>query len=232
MAEQKASTQTLAKETKESFNNKYVLIQTLGEGSYGEVSKYKCTENGQYVAIKKIRESMINMREINLMEKVNHINIISSIRSFLLQKNKTTNFICIVMKAYICSLYDVVKHKKFKQSGEYGLNMEQAFGAMVQILSGVECLHSNDIMHRDLKPENILINGDKCDIKIIDFGLARGVNTSDQIDDENLTEYVCTRWYRAPEIMCNAGKYDKSIDIWSVGCIISEMILKNHCFQE
>lgn len=89
-------------------------------------------------------------------------------------------------------------------------------------------MHSANVIHRDLKPENILINGADCNVKITDFGLARGVCKDDNI--EKPTEYVVTRWYRSPEVMCSAGFYDESVDIWSLGCIFAELILRRPLF--
>ena len=97
---------------------------------------------------------------------------------------------------------------------------------LYQILRGLYFLHSADIFHRDIKPSNILINED-CIIKICDFGLSRNLENS---EDLNLTEYVVTRYYRAPEIMLCSHNYSKSIDIWSVGCTFAELISKNFLF--
>jgi len=88
-------------------------------------------------------------------------------------------------------------------------------------------MHSAGVIHRDLKPENILINGADCNVKITDFGLARGVSKE---EIEKPTEYVVTRWYRSPEVMCSAGMYDEKVDIWSVGCIFAELILRRPLF--
>merc|ERR1711920_1096409 len=90
-----------------------------------------------------------------------------------------------------------------------------------QMLRGLKYIHSAGVIHRDLKPENILINGADCNLKITDFGLARGVHMEDAL---NLTEYVVTRWYRAPEVMCSAKQYDEKVDVWSVGCIFAELL--------
>jgi len=100
-----------------------------------------------------------------------------------------------------------------------------------QILRGLCYIHSMGIIHRDIKPENILVNGADCNVQLIDFGLARGVSKEE--DDElkkEITEYVCTRWYRSPEVMCNAGQYDEKMDIWGVGCVLAEMILRRPLF--
>merc|ERR1712176_553400 len=90
-------------------------------------------------------------------------------------------------------------------------------------------IHSAGVIHRDLKPENILVNGSDCNLKICDFGLARGVY-KEKDKGANLTEYVVTRWYRAPEVMCSARQYDEKVDVWSVGCIFAELLLRKPLF--
>ena len=91
-----------------------------------------------------------------------------------------------------------------------------------QLLKGIKYIQSADIIHRDLKPSNLLINSE-CLVKIADFGLARSVNQSED-RDTIMTEYVATRWYRAPEIVLGSNKYSKAVDMWSVGCILAELI--------
>lgn len=91
-----------------------------------------------------------------------------------------------------------------------------------QTLRGLKAMHSANVLHRDLKPSNLLLNAN-CDLKICDFGLAR--SAASQEDNAGfMTEYVATRWYRAPEIMLTFKEYTKAIDVWSVGCILAEML--------
>lgn len=97
---------------------------------------------------------------------------------------------------------------------------------LYQILRGLKFIHSASVLHRDLKPSNLLVNSN-CDLAICDFGLARGVDD----DMVKLTEYVVTRWYRAPELLCETKNYNEAIDIWSVGCIFAEMLRRKPFFR-
>jgi len=90
-----------------------------------------------------------------------------------------------------------------------------------QTLKGLKYIHSASVIHRDLKPSNLLLNPN-CDLKICDFGLARGLKSASEQDYE-LTEYVVTRWYRAPDVMCSTNPYDSKIDVWATGCILAEL---------
>jgi len=92
-----------------------------------------------------------------------------------------------------------------------------------QTLRGLKTIHSADIVHRDLKPANLLLNAN-CDLKVCDFGLARSLKAPAGKELGAMTEYVATRWYRAPEIMLSFKLYTKSVDIWAVGCILAELI--------
>lgn len=100
---------------------------------------------------------------------------------------------------------------------------------MYQILRGLEYLHSKNVIHRDLKPRNILINGN-CDLKLADFGLARLYTKNDDSKIAAMTEYVTTRWYRAPEILVGWNKYSAAIDMWAAGTILAELISRKPLF--
>ena len=120
------------------------------------------------------------------------------------------------------------------------LSEEQTQYLVYQLLAGMNYINSASVLHRDLKPSNLLIDIQTCNLKICDFGLARGTSGhKDAIEDappseasvvetteeQEYTEYVVTRWYRAPEIMLGFHAYDQAIDMWSIGCIFGEMLL-------
>jgi len=105
------------------------------------------------------------------------------------------------------------------------LTDEHAQFFIFQVLRALKYIHSAGVVHRDIKPSNLLINA-SCDLKICDFGLARGLNQ----EDINLTEYVVTRWYRAPEIMLSCKSYTYAVDVWSTGCIFGELLLRKPLF--
>jgi len=99
---------------------------------------------------------------------------------------------------------------------------------LYQIIRGMKYVHSAHVIHRDLKPRNLLVNSN-CDLKICDFALAR-VRFADKEWVCPMTEYVCTRWYRAPEVLCSWIDYSCAIDIWSIGCILAEMLIRKPLF--
>jgi mitogen-activated protein kinase 15 len=93
-----------------------------------------------------------------------------------------------------------------------------------QLLKCLKYMHTAELLHRDLKPSNLLLNSE-CHMKVADFGLARSLATNDPDSTPIVTDYVATRWYRAPEILLGSNKYSKGVDMWSVGCILAELLI-------
>jgi mitogen-activated protein kinase 1/3 len=199
---------------------RYTDLKFIGEGAYGMVVSALDHTTQQRVAIKKITPfehqcfCQRTLREIKILARFRHENIINIQEVMRAPTIDQMKDIYIVQCLMECDLYKLLRHQP--------LTDEHICYFLYQILRGLKYIHSANVLHRDLKPSNLLLNTN-CDLKICDFGLAR---IADPNKDHSglLTEYVATRWYRAPEIMLNARGYYKPIDIWSVGCILAEMI--------
>ncbi|ETO20769.1 Protein kinase domain containing protein, partial [Reticulomyxa filosa] len=211
--------------------------KVLGEGAYATVIEAKDTRTNKVVAIKKnknvfaeICDAKRVLREIRLLMHFDHDDIIrlldvippayeeiGTFTDVLSDHGKKKGGYLVIPKMEM-TLKEVIKSKQPLTNDHY-------LFFIYQILRGLKYIHSAGVVHRDLKPENILVNGSNCNVKISDFGLARGVH-----DGEKMTEYVVTRWYRAPEVMVSAQKYDAQVDVWSVGCIFAELILRSELF--
>ncbi|UJR14030.1 hypothetical protein I4U23_001029 [Adineta vaga] len=199
---------------------RYTDLKYIGEGAYGMVVSAYDKQTCKRIAIKKVSPfehqcfCQRTLREIKILARFKHENIIRMLDIIHTNVFEKMKDLYIVQQLMDCDLYKIIKYQK--------LSPEHVCYFLYQILRGLKYIHSANVLHRDLKPSNILLNT-KCDLKICDFGLARIADPS--FDHHGvLTEYVATRWYRAPEIMLNARGYNKSIDLWSVGCILAEML--------
>ncbi|KAH8741380.1 MAP kinase [Cryptosporidium ryanae] len=206
----------------------FKFIKKVGSGAYGCVASFYDKSKGSYVAVKKIFDAFQDLidakrilREIKLLKQLRHENVLSII-DLLPPESPDFDDIYIVTQLMETDLHKVIYSKQ-------NLTNEHIQYFMYQILRGIFYLHSVNVIHRDLKPSNILVNL-SCDLKICDFGLARGnVGDLDKMKDD-LTDYVVTRWYRAPEIILCVNRYDKAVDIWSAGCIFAELIKRSALF--
>ncbi|QNP99977.1 Mitogen-activated protein kinase [Yarrowia lipolytica] len=203
-----------------NVSDHYQILDMVGEGAYGIVCSALHTPSGQKVAIKKITpfgRSMFclrTLREIKLLRHFSHENIIG-----ILDVQKPASFESFNEVYLIQELMDTDLHRVIRTQE---LSDDHCQYFVYQTLRAIKALHSANVLHRDLKPSNLLLNA-SCDLKICDFGLARSAaSTEDNFGF--MTEYVATRWYRAPEIMLTFKEYTKAIDMWSIGCILAEML--------
>jgi len=210
---------------------RYYGLNYIGEGAYGMVCSASDKDTGSRVAIKKISPfehqtyCQRTLREIKILTKFQHenvINIMDIIRAKKMEEMKDIYIIQCLMET------DLYKLLRVQRLNGQALSNDHVCYFLYQILRGLKYIHSANVLHRDLKPSNLLLNT-TCDLKICDVGLAR-VADPDHDHTGFLTEYVATRWYRAPEIMLNAKGYTKAIDIWSVGCILAEMLSNRAIF--
>jgi mitogen-activated protein kinase 1/3 len=206
-----------------ALNSKYHPQKILGKGSYGLVIKALDTETKKNVAIKCIKADVVNdyyllqriVMEIKVLSHFNHENIIR-LYDIVIPDMENMQFIYIVMEIADTDLKTLFKIK-------YNLSADHVKYMMYNLLCGTYILHLSGVMHRDITPANILINYN-CDLKLGDFNLAKEYE-----GQENMTDYVTTRWYRAPELILNylfrgLQKYDDKIDVWSIGMIFGEFI--------
>ena len=206
------------------------MTEVIGKGSYGVVaSAVDQFNHGEKVAIKKITNVFDHvsdgtriLREIKLLRLLRHPDIVEIKHIMLPPSPKDFKDIYVVFELMETDLHQVIK-----ANDDLTLEHHQFF--LYQMLRGLKYIHSARVFHRDLKPKNILANSD-CKLKICDFGLARPA-FNDMPQTVFWTDYVATRWYRAPEL-CGSffAKYSPAIDIWSIGCIFAEVLLGKPLF--
>ncbi|XP_021081570.1 cyclin-dependent kinase-like 3 isoform X5 [Mesocricetus auratus] len=195
----------------------YETLGKVGEGSYGTVMKCKHKDTGRIVAIKIFYEkpeksvNKIATREIKFLKQFRHENLVNLIEVFR-QKKK------------IHLVFEFIDHTVLDELQHYchGLESKRLRKYLFQILRAIEYLHNNNIIHRDIKPENILVSQSGI-TKLCDFGFARTLAAPGDV----YTDYVATRWYRAPELVLKDTSYGKPVDIWALGCMIIEMATGN-----
>jgi len=155
------------------------------------------------------------LREIKLLRFFRHENVIS-IKDIPKPKDiESFAEVYLVQELMETDLHRVIRTQE--------LSDDHCQYFVYQTLRALKCMHSANVLHRDLKPSNLLLNAN-CDLKVCDFGLARSANFDEENNAGFMTEYVATQWYRAPEIMLTFKEYTKAIDVWSVGCILAEML--------
>ncbi|XP_077993462.1 cyclin-dependent kinase 2-like [Glandiceps talaboti] len=197
-------------------------IEKIGEGTYGVVYKARDKLTGKMVALKKIRLDTESegvpstaIREISLLKELNHPNIVRLLDVVHSEK-----------KLYLVFEYLNQDLKKYMDNAPpSGLPLPLVKSYLFQLLQGVAYCHSHRVLHRDLKPQNLLIDAEGA-IKLADFGLARAFG----VPVRTYTHEVVTLWYRAPEILLGTRFYSTAVDVWSIGCIFSEMITRRALF--
>lgn len=191
---------------------KYNTVKQLGDGTFGSVLLANVKHTGEQVAIKKMKkkyyswEECMSLREIKSLQKIRHPNIVR-----LKEVIREDNNLYMIFEFMNENLYELMKKR------DHLFPEPMIKSILFQILSGLAYMHRYGFFHRDLKPENLLCTGPEL-VKIADFGLAREIRSRPPF-----TDYVSTRWYRAPEILLRSTTYNSPIDIWAVGCIAAEL---------
>ncbi|KAJ1864840.1 Cyclin-dependent kinase catalytic subunit [Coemansia sp. RSA 989] len=205
-----------------SGSERYLKLDKVGEGTYGVVYKARDLQSGKTVAMKKIRLEVDDegvpstaIREISLLKELQHENIV-----------KLLDIVYNDAKLYLVFEFLDLDLKKYMDSvGPTGLSPAQVKSYMHQLVKGIAFCHSHRTLHRDLKPQNLLIDQSGM-LKIADFGLGRAFGVPLRV----YTHEVVTLWYRSPEILLGSRHYSIGMDMWSVGCIFAEMVLRKPLF--
>ncbi|KAJ3269796.1 Mitogen-activated protein kinase [Terramyces sp. JEL0728] len=202
---------TIAMELPPSLAQRYDLVKELGRETGVEVAVKKVTKIFEKEILAKRA-----LREVKLLKHFNGHENITSLLDIDVADLNDFNEMYLVIDLMEVDLHQIIRSQQPLTDSHY-----QYF--IYQICKGLKYIHSAQVLHRDLKPGNLLVNAD-CELKICDFGLARGISDSPEQHAGFMTEYVATRWYRAPEIMLSFKSYTKAIDMWSVGCIMAELL--------
>ncbi|XP_075640924.1 cyclin-dependent kinase F-4 [Castanea sativa] len=190
---------------------RYKLIKEVGDGTFGCVWRAINKETGEVVAIKKMKkkyyswEECVNLREVKSLRKMSHPNIVK-----LKEVIRENDILYFVFEYMEWNLYQLMKDR------EKLFSEAEVRNWCFQVFQGLSYMHQRGYFHRDLKPENLLVTKDT--IKIADFGLAREINSQPPY-----TEYVSTRWYRAPEVLLQSYLYSSKVDMWAMGAIMAEL---------
>lgn len=209
-----------------TLERRFTPVLLLGQGTYGVVCAARVAGEQELVAIKKISgvfneqnnivEAKRTLREMVVLRQLQHENVCGILHLML---PPPEHDVYLVSEKMDSDMQKVIQ-------SDQPITDDHCRYFMYQMLRGLKYVHSAGIAHRDLKPSNVLLNAN-CDLKITDFGLARAI---EEDESNKMTQYVVTRWYRAPEILLLVKRYTQAVDLWSVGCIFAELLSRKPLF--
>ena len=212
-------------------NYNYSEICKIGNGSFGTVYKAICKETNEIVAIKSVFQDIhYKNRELSILKEVNNINCIKIKDYFFTTKHSSISepekYLNVVMDYFPITLTNLIQNNISQNYTKNSLSTLEIKLYSYQMFHALFYLETINVCHRDIKPQNILIDPERKLLKICDFGSAKKL----QKGVSNIA-YICSRYYRAPELIFNAEEYTNAIDMWSVCCVICEMVLDHPLFQ-
>lgn len=195
--------------------HKYKLLGKKGEGTFSEVLKAQDIKSNKLVAIKCMKNHFDSVEQVNRLREIQALRRLSPhanvIKLHEVLYDRSTGRLALVFELMEMNIYELIRGRR-----QY-LAEDKILHYMYQLMKGIDHMHRNGIFHRDIKPENILILNDA--LKLADFGSCRGIYSK-----QPFTEYISTRWYRAPECLLTDGYYNFKMDIWGVGCVFFEVM--------
>ncbi|CAF1349321.1 unnamed protein product [Rotaria sp. Silwood1] len=189
----------------------------IGKGTFAIVYKSYIENTKEFIAIKEIIVDHTHKnRELEILRELNHPNIIKLKYYFFKQKINNNNILCLIIELFPETIYSLIQrwHRKLNSS-LIDINQIKLF--TFQIFHALAYLHARGIAHRDIKPSNLLVNCQKGLLKICDFGTAKYL-----LPNDISVSYICSRYYRAPELIVGCTSYTTSIDIWAAACVLTE----------
>ncbi|KAJ6384692.1 hypothetical protein OIU78_027898 [Salix suchowensis] len=202
----------------------YMAERVVGNGSFGVVFQAKCLETGETVAIKKVlQDKRYKNRELQTMRLLDHPNVVSLKHCFFSTTKKDELYLNLVLEYVPETVHRVIKHHR-KMNQKMPLIYVKLYS--YQIFRALSYIHrAIGVCHRDIKPQNLLVNPHTHQVKLCDFGSAKVL-----VKGEPNISYICSRYYRAPELIFGATEYTTAIDIWSAGCVLAELLLGQPLF--
>lgn len=198
--------------------------KVIGNGSFGVVFQAKLCETGELVAIKKVlQDKRFKNRELQIMRRLEHCNIVKLMYFFYSSGDKKEEvFLNLVLEFIPETVYKVARHHS-KQKQTIPISYIKLY--MYQLFRSLAYIHSLGVCHRDIKPQNLLLDPETGVLKLCDFGSAKHL-----VRGEPNVSYICSRYYRAPELIFGATDYTTNIDVWSAGCVLAELLLGQPIF--
>lgn len=199
------------------------VICKLGEGSFAEVFKVKNPKTQQLFAVKRLKKRYRAIDEVNKLPEVLYLRALQGhpniIKLYEVIFDNQSGFVALRFELMEVNLYELVR------DNQKPFDEKTALLLIYQLLKSLAFMHSKNLFHRDVKPENCMVNKATLELKLCDFGSTRQTSTSGPY-----TEYVSTRWYRAPECILTSGSYGPEVDIWAVGCMLYELVTSRPLF--
>jgi glycogen synthase kinase 3 beta len=211
----------------ESINENDIIIDKkniIGSGAFGEVYLAKIKQTGKKIAVKKVfQDERYKNRELSIMKELKHPNIVELLSYFYTKSKNGGLYLNCLMDYVPQTLSNLINYNKHNNK-KFPLILIKLFS--FQMLKSIGYLTSIGICHRDIKPQNILLDPEDYTLKLCDFGCAKHLKKGEQ----NIS-YICSRYYRPPELILGAIEYTTQVDVWSMGCVIAELVTNKPIFQ-